>query len=66
MHVHICIYIYIYIYTLHNLSVLGLCLRINDSGGLFAWIGLTVLSQTYLNFLIYVLQLSYSYCIDII
>ena len=34
------------IYTLHNLSVLGLCLRIHDSG-LFAWISQTVLSRTY-------------------
>ena len=33
-------------YILLNLSVLGLCLRINDSG-LFAWISLTVLSHTY-------------------
>ena len=35
------------IYTLHNLSVLGLCLRIHDSG-LFAWISQTALSQTYI------------------
>ena len=34
------------IYTLQNLSVLGLCLRIHDSG-LFAWISQTALSQTY-------------------
>ena len=33
-------------YILLNLSVLGLCLRINDSG-LFAWISLTALSRTY-------------------
>ena len=32
------------IYTLQKLSVLGLCLRIDDSG-LFACISLTVLSQ---------------------
>ena len=36
-----------YIYTLLNLSVLALCLRINDSG-LFVCIRLTALSQTYL------------------
>ena len=34
------------IHALLNLSVLGLCLRMNDSG-LFAWIGLTALSRTY-------------------
>ena len=34
------------IYTLQNLSVLGLCLRIHDSG-LFAWISQTALSRTY-------------------
>ena len=34
-------------YILLNLSVLGLCLRINDSG-LFAWISLNALSRTYL------------------
>ena len=33
-------------YILLNLSVLGLFLRINDSG-LFAWISLTALSRTY-------------------
>ena len=33
-------------YILLNLSVLGLCLRINDSG-LFAWISQTALSPTY-------------------
>ena len=33
-------------YILLNLSVLGPCLRINDSG-LFAWISLTALSRTY-------------------
>ena len=32
--------------TLQNLSVKGLCLRINDSG-VFAWINLTALSQTH-------------------
>ena len=32
------------VYTLPNLSVVGLCLRINDSG-LFAWI--SALSRTY-------------------
>ena len=32
--------------VLLNLSVLGLCLRINDSG-LFAWIRLVALSRTY-------------------
>ena len=35
-----------YMYTLHNVSVLGLCLRIHDSG-LFAWISQTALSRTY-------------------
>ena len=35
------------IYTLQNLSVVGLCLRINDSG-LFACISQTALSQTYI------------------
>ena len=35
-----------------NLSVLGLCLRINDSG-LFAWISLTALSRTY--FIVYII-----------
>ena len=36
------------IYTLQNLSVCGLCLRIND---LFAWISLTVLfCETYTNY----------------
>ena len=37
------------IYTLHNLSVLGLCVRINDwfvCLDLFAWISLTALSWT--------------------
>ena len=34
------------IYTLQNVSVLGLCLRIHDSG-LFAWISQTALSRTY-------------------
>ena len=34
------------IYTLQNLSVLGLCLRIHDSG-LFAWISQTAFSRTY-------------------
>ena len=29
------------IYTLHNVSVLGPCIHINDSG-LFAWISMTV------------------------
>ena len=38
---------YIHLYVLLNLSVLGLCLRIDDSG-LFAWISLTALSRTYL------------------
>ena len=33
------------LYTLQNWSVLGLCLRINESG-LFAWISLTALSRT--------------------
>ena len=33
-------------YILLNLSVLGLCLWINDFG-LFAWINLTALSRTY-------------------
>ena len=33
-------------YILLNLSVLGLCLWINDSG-LFVWISLTALSRTY-------------------
>ena len=33
-------------YILLNLSVLGLCSRINDSG-LFAWISLMALSRTY-------------------
>ena len=32
--------------VLLNLSALGLCLRINDSG-LFAWISLAALSRTY-------------------
>ena len=36
------------IYTLQNFSVLGLCLRINDSG-LLAWISRTALSWTYCN-----------------
>ena len=34
------------IYTLQNLSVLGLCLRIDDSG-LFSWISQVALSRTY-------------------
>ena len=33
------------IYTLHNLSVLGLCLRIKD--WFVCWINLTALSRTY-------------------
>ena len=37
---------YFSLYILLNLSVLGLCLQIKDSG-LFAWISLTALSQTY-------------------
>ena len=41
-----CIRSITYEYALHNLSVLGLCLRINDSG-LFAWISLTALPSTY-------------------
>ena len=43
-------YIYIH-YILHNLSVLVLYLRINDSG-LFACISLTALSLTYLIYYI--------------
>ena len=43
-------------YVLLNLSVLGLCLRINDSG-LFAWISLAALARTYCIMLyIYILQ----------
>ena len=38
-------------YILLNLSVLGLCLRINDSG-LFAWISLTALSRTYFSIIV--------------
>ena len=38
-------YIYI-IYLIVNLSALGLCLQVNNSG-LFAWISLTALSRTY-------------------
>ena len=34
-----------------NLSALGLCLHINDSG-LFAWINLAALSVTYFNILV--------------
>ena len=36
-------------YILLNLSVLGLCLRINDSA-LFAWISLIALSRTFLSY----------------
>ena len=52
------IYIYIYIhYILLNLSVLGLCLRINDSD-LFAWISLAAMYRTYFSKLFQ--------CIDIV
>ena len=44
------LYIYIH-YILLNLSGLGLCLQINDSG-LFAWINLAALSRTYFSILV--------------
>ena len=44
------------IYSLQNLTVLGLCLRMN---GLFAWISLTTLSRTYI-----IMMLFYATCVQ--
>ena len=49
------------IYILQNLSVLGLCLRIHDSG-LFAWISQTALSRIY--FIIAAIQHGHSLHIE--
>ena len=51
-----------YIYTLYitEFSVLGLCLRINDSG-LFAWISLTYFIYCHLQLVIIEINIKYDH-----